>query len=211
MIALLVLAHPSGRSLACGGGLILLGAVLHLVSSGYLAKDETLSTSGPYRWVRNPFYLANGIIDIGLALAAWNWIVPAVYLPPMYLLVIPARVIGHEEPTLRRLFGSEYMEYGRVVPRFLPNPFARPAREGGRFAWRNLLENREVSRLLNTILLTAVIFFAWRLRENRWKPLDALREPLVATVTATGAGLYAVSIAFYLKKRASRKSRGAPD
>ncbi len=184
--------------------------MLHLLSSGALAKNEVLTTNGPYRWVRNPFYLANAIIDVGSAVAAWNWIVPAIYLPLMYFFVIPVRVIGHEEPTLRILFGAEYLEYCRVVPRFAPNPFARPARGEGGFAWRNLLENREVSRFLNTLLLTVLFFFAWRLRAKDWKPLDALREPLVTVAAAAGVGLYAISIVFYRKKRARHRDSATP-
>ena len=29
-------------------------------------------------------------------------------------------VIGYEEPTLRRRFGSAYLEYQRMVPRWIP-------------------------------------------------------------------------------------------
>ena len=35
-------------------------------------------------------------------------------------------VIGYEEPTLRRRFGSAYLEYRRAVPRWIPRPPRHP-------------------------------------------------------------------------------------
>ena len=35
-------------------------------------------------------------------------------------------VIGYEEPTLRRRFGSAYLEYRRAVPRWIPRPPRQP-------------------------------------------------------------------------------------
>ncbi|MGE5135693.1 MAG: methyltransferase family protein [Gemmatimonadota bacterium] len=74
--------------------------------------------AGPYRWVRNPIYLAALLIVLG---EAWLFLAP-------WLLVYAAGaavffhlfVIGYEERTLRRRFGAAYLEYQRAVPRWLP-------------------------------------------------------------------------------------------
>src|SRR4051812_38457467 len=49
-----------------GFGLAMVGAVLHLVSKAHLRQDKALTVAGPYRFTRNPFYLANLIAEIGL-------------------------------------------------------------------------------------------------------------------------------------------------
>jgi protein-S-isoprenylcysteine O-methyltransferase Ste14 len=73
---------------------------------------------GPYRWVRNPIYLAALLIVAG---EAWLFL----SLPLLaYLLVLglgfQVLVVGYEEPTLSRRFGAEYEAYRHRVPRWLP-------------------------------------------------------------------------------------------
>lgn len=74
--------------------------------------------AGPYRWVRNPIYLAALLIVLG---EAWLFLSLALltYAGAM-AVVFHLFVIGYEEPTLRRRFGSAYLEYQRMVPRWIP-------------------------------------------------------------------------------------------
>ncbi len=79
--------------------------------------------TGPYRWVRNPIYLAALLVvlgEAGLFLAPWLLVYAAAMAVTCHLFVI-----GYEEPTLRRRFGAAYLEYQRSVPRWLPR---RPRR-----------------------------------------------------------------------------------
>jgi protein-S-isoprenylcysteine O-methyltransferase Ste14 len=77
----------------------------------------TIVRSGPYRYSRNPIYVAFTLFQVGLA--AWVnsagvllALVPAVAL--MALLVIP-----REERYLEARFPSEYLPYKRAVRRWL--------------------------------------------------------------------------------------------
>jgi protein-S-isoprenylcysteine O-methyltransferase Ste14 len=74
--------------------------------------------AGPYRWVRNPIYLAALLIVLG---EAWLFLSLALlaYAGAMAVL-FHLFVVGYEEPTLRRRFGSAYLEYQRTVPRWVP-------------------------------------------------------------------------------------------
>ena len=74
--------------------------------------------AGPYRWVRNPIYLAALLIVLG---EAWLFLSLALlaYAGAM-AVVFHLFVIGYEEPMLRRRFGSAYLEYQRMVPRWIP-------------------------------------------------------------------------------------------
>ena len=80
-------------------------------------RDSALVTSGPYRFVRHPFYLAFllGLIGVGLAMA--NWFVWLVGVVPFGFIVARTRI---EEAKLVERFGIEYQEYMLRVGRFFP-------------------------------------------------------------------------------------------
>jgi len=74
--------------------------------------------TGPYRWVRNPIYLAALLIVLG---EAWLFLSPALLAYAGAVAVFfHLLVTGYEEPTLRRRFGGTYLEYRRTVPRWIP-------------------------------------------------------------------------------------------
>ena len=80
---------------------------------------------GPYRWVRNPIYLAALLVVLGEA-----WLFTSLRLLA-YAGVMAACfhlfVTGYEERTLARRFGPAYLEYRRAVPRWIPRKPAYPA------------------------------------------------------------------------------------
>lgn len=72
---------------------------------------------GLYRFTRNPMYVGVLSVILGQALGYGSRsvaIYAGVVFAAFYLLV---RL--YEEPTLRRLFGAQYEEYCRHVPRWL--------------------------------------------------------------------------------------------
>ena len=75
---------------------------------------------GPYRWVRNPIYVAALLIVLG---EAWLFHSTALVL---YAVALAAAfhllVVGYEEPRLRAKFGERYETYRRTVSRWLPRP-----------------------------------------------------------------------------------------
>ena len=79
---------------------------------------RSLVARGIYRRVRNPMYVAIGVILAGEAMlfGSTALIVYAVAL----MAVFHVFVVSYEEPTLRRLFGSPYDEYCARVPRWIP-------------------------------------------------------------------------------------------
>lgn len=81
--------------------------------------------SGPYRWLRNPIYLAALLIVAG---QAWLFLsLPLLAYAGGMALFFHLFVIGYEEPVLRRRFGAAYDRYRRTVPRWIPR---RPVASG---------------------------------------------------------------------------------
>ena len=73
---------------------------------------------GPYRWVRNPIYIAALLVVLG---EAWLFLsLPLLAYAGAMAVFFHLFVIGYEERTLRRRFGNAYLEYQRRVPRWLP-------------------------------------------------------------------------------------------
>jgi protein-S-isoprenylcysteine O-methyltransferase Ste14 len=73
--------------------------------------------SGPYRWSRNPIYLAFSVLQLGIACwlnSLWVLGTLATVFGLMTWVVIP-----REERYLERKFGAEYLEYKANVRRWL--------------------------------------------------------------------------------------------
>jgi protein-S-isoprenylcysteine O-methyltransferase Ste14 len=77
-----------------------------------------LVLGGPYRHVRNPIYVAVGIIYAGYFLWFGYWAI--LLYTGLALLGAHAFVVLYEEPALKRRFGASYEEYLRTVPRWVP-------------------------------------------------------------------------------------------
>jgi protein-S-isoprenylcysteine O-methyltransferase Ste14 len=117
--------------LGAGAILIFLAALLRTSATAFLRTtvvhdarqhSEVLVAGGPYRYVRNPLYLANIFLVAGLGVMAsrlgWGFMVLA-----MWLFVY--RLILREEEGLRREQGDSYAAYLKAVPRLWPSVVPR--------------------------------------------------------------------------------------
>lgn len=80
-------------------------------------KEHTLVTTGPYAYVRHPFYLAVALLLVANALATANWFILASGLTLFSLLVVRTDI---EEAKLIERFGPEYLAYVQRTGRFFP-------------------------------------------------------------------------------------------
>ena len=71
---------------------------------------------GPYRFTRNPIYLANTLLYVGLSLV-FNAVWPLLTLMPS-LLLLHWGVVLREERYLEGKFGEAYLAYKRRVRRW---------------------------------------------------------------------------------------------
>lgn len=80
-------------------------------------KEHTLVTSGPYRWVRHPFYVVVGLSLAAGSLATANWFILLAGILALGLIVLRTPI---EEEKLLARFGDEYRQYRERTGRFFP-------------------------------------------------------------------------------------------
>jgi protein-S-isoprenylcysteine O-methyltransferase Ste14 len=113
---------PGAALIALGAGLygwcLWLFATVGRGTPGPWDAPRRLVAVGPYRWVRNPIYLAALLVVVG---EAW-WFLSLALLEYAAVMAITCHlfVMVYEEPSLSRTFGDAYAEYRRAVPRWLP-------------------------------------------------------------------------------------------
>ena len=73
--------------------------------------------TGPYRFSRNPMYLALCLVALGIGVGLRSWIV--VLSAPVSLLAIHLLVVRREEAHLERALGAPYRAYRERVRRYL--------------------------------------------------------------------------------------------
>ena len=91
-------------------------------SFSIIPEARRLVTGGPYRFSRHPVYLGEVTTAIGVNLATAGWLRA---LAIAYFIACEVMRIRWEERILALAFPSDYPEYARRVPRYLPNPFRR--------------------------------------------------------------------------------------
>ena len=98
---------------------------MNLTDTVVTRREHTLITTGPYRWVRHPFYLATCQAIIADSLVTANWFLALTGTVVFTLLVIRTR---REEENLVKRFGDDYRRYMDSTSRFFPRlGAARPA------------------------------------------------------------------------------------
>lgn len=113
---------------------VLVGALLiwtfrslgkNLTDTVVTRKEATLVTTGPYRWVRHPFYVSFALAVLANSLATANWFLFAPGAAAFVMLVLRTRI---EEACLIERFGDDYRTYMNRTGRFFPR-FGGPARD----------------------------------------------------------------------------------
>lgn len=118
---------PTSMARILGAALIVMGAAVGFAAVHALRRagtnvrpdQPTLSvvTDGPYRWSRNPIYLAGLVVYLGVT-ALINGPAPVLLLFPMFAL-LRWGIVLREESYLSHKFGDAYGRYQGRVRRWL--------------------------------------------------------------------------------------------
>lgn len=129
ILLMLVYAHPTPLSLMSGLSLALCGEGVRLWGVS-IAGTETRTTGsvggthlfidGPFGYVRNPLYIGNMMMYVGVGIMANSLMPYLVILAFVFFLLQYTLIVTKEEEYLLTTFGDEYERYVHEVPRFLP-------------------------------------------------------------------------------------------
>jgi protein-S-isoprenylcysteine O-methyltransferase Ste14 len=105
-----------------GVSMFLLGLLFRIWAQQHLHYRLTvrkhLTNSGPYSFLRNPIYLGNILICLGLVVTSeLLWLVPITLI---YSFGIYSFVVSYEEGHLLEKYGETYRRYISEVPRWFP-------------------------------------------------------------------------------------------
>ena len=192
--------------LACGAAVAITGEIVRLITIGYEkirrgGKERQvfanrLAIVGMYGVVRNPLYLGNALIIVGMTMYMG---VPLAYfvVMPFFLFVYQAIVFAEEE-YLRNRFKSEYDQYCAQVNRFIPSlTSVGRSFSGLRFDWK-----RSFARDMGTavgLIMGLILVPIWRTYFlEGWAATKVIGVKLFA-VACVGGLLYAFLL--YLKRR----------
>jgi protein-S-isoprenylcysteine O-methyltransferase Ste14 len=153
-LLMLFLARPAPRSLLWGFSLVFAGQALRFWAVGCIGRYRgervtamSLTTWGPYAFVRNPLYVGNGLIGLGWGLTAGP--LPTVVFVITFVLLYTVLIVPHEESFLSEKFGAEYDRYRETTGRFFPRGWPK-GRIAGPFDKRVLWVSERYS-LLTTV------------------------------------------------------------
>jgi protein-S-isoprenylcysteine O-methyltransferase Ste14 len=122
LVPLPILPAPSIGAMVSFLALVLfIWAVVTITTAGSNVRTNlpttTIVESGPFRFTRNPIYLAMFLGLVGLAIAFGNFWLLLMLAP--FMVVIHYGVVAREEAYLERKFGDVYRGYRSRVRRWL--------------------------------------------------------------------------------------------
>jgi protein-S-isoprenylcysteine O-methyltransferase Ste14 len=120
-------------------------------TSGRNTKEQiadTLNTTGMYSVMRNPLYLGNFLMVLGVMIFLRVWWIPLIFI--LFFTLYYERIIFAEEMYLRQKFGQEYLDWASRTPAFIPRlkqwiPPSVP------FSWKKVLR-REYHGMFAVVL-----------------------------------------------------------
>lgn len=197
-------AAPRAPWVAVGIALIAAGGALHLWAKGCLHQNREVTTGGPYRFCRNPFYLANGLIDLGLCAVIGRWWIAAPYA--FLWIRVYIETIEREEGQMAERFGVAFRAYRERVPRLLPLRRPLPASGASAFSWRNpnLAVGSEYARLVRIAVAPMAILLCARLRARAFGAAGPVFDGASLALLAAVGLLWTVKTVLIRRSRRSR-------
>jgi hypothetical protein len=157
-ILLIFFAKPGMPGLLIGMFLIFLGESIRIWAAGHLQKNEMLTVSGPYSYVKNPLYIGSILITAGFCILADNiyLLAAASFMFCFHYIPYKKKVEGDR---LKKIFGSQYEDYDEKVPEYLPRWTPYP-HEKVSWQFKCFIENSEEGILL--IIIAGILLILSR-------------------------------------------------
>ncbi len=145
-------------------------------------RAEALNTTGIYSIVRNPLYLGNFIIILGVLLSIKVWWLIA--LGCLAFFIYMERIILAEETFLTETYGKDYTDWRAKTPAILPN-FKLWQKPELSFSWKTVMKREYpaliaigavffITEFLTDIFFEGENFRAWLADDFAWPLMFAV-------------------------------------
>jgi protein-S-isoprenylcysteine O-methyltransferase Ste14 len=157
-LLLVIFAKPQYPGILIGMVLIFLGEGIRIWAAGHLQKNEVLTVTGPYAYVKNPLYIGSILITAGFCILA-----DSVYLLAAAFFMFCFHYIPYKKKVegdrMKKIFGCQFDDYDGKVPDYLPRwtPYSN---EKISWQFRCFIENSEEGILL--IILAGIVLILSR-------------------------------------------------
>ena len=157
-LLLVIFAKPQYPGILMGMVLIFLGEGIRIWAAGHLQKNEVLTVTGPYAYVKNPLYIGSILITAGFCILA-----DSIYLLTAAFFMFCFHYIPYKKKVegdrMKKIFGSQFEDYDGKVPDYLPRwtPYSN---EKVSWQFRCFIENSEEGILL--IILAGIVLILSR-------------------------------------------------
>jgi protein-S-isoprenylcysteine O-methyltransferase Ste14 len=171
LLMMVIFASPSLPPFLAGVVILVIGELSRFWGVSYAGPltrvtggvgAPSLVVTGPFSYVRNPLYVGNILMYVGVgimagALSPWLVLSAAVYFIFQYSMIVSL-----EEEFLEKEFGEAYAEYRKNVPRFIPRltPWTAGAGTDQIPDWGGALRS-EKRTFQAMILVTLLIVVRW--------------------------------------------------
>jgi protein-S-isoprenylcysteine O-methyltransferase Ste14 len=168
LVLMVIFAQPTPLTMIMGFVVLALGEMMRFWGVAYAGSltrvtgsvgAPELIVSGPFAYVRNPLYVCNIMMYVGVGImsnALWPWLPIAAFCWFVFQYIV---IVKHEEEFLSTTF-AEYTAYRANVPRFLPRltPYKadaqarqKPDTDG---AWKSERRTLQAMSVVVTIIVT---------------------------------------------------------
>ena len=129
LILMLVFYNANLWSLTIGFAIAVAGEAIRLWGVSWTGSETRttgtvggtfLIISGPFAYVRNPLYVGNILIYLGLGIMSFAWFPYLQIVAILFFLFQYYLIVNEEEKYLKERFKEEYKEYCAKVPPFFP-------------------------------------------------------------------------------------------
>jgi len=168
LLATLILSRPTLWSITVGILVALAGELTRIWAVAYAGGATrtlepgvgNLITGGPFSYVRNPLYVGNFLLSLGICLAAWPWMPWMAFIFVFAFALQYGFIVAVEEDTIRQSLGETYDEYFRAVPRWLPRftPYPKRYPEKGDFRAGFRSDRRSIQTSCMVLVVIIIVY-----------------------------------------------------
>ena len=162
VMAILVIVFAHNPVFLPGLLFVAAGIAVRFWAAGTIAKNNVLTKSGPYSFMRNPLYFGSFLSALGTFVMIHNWWLMLAFL--VGFAIFYGATIKSEEEYLSGRYGEEFQEFKKAVPVFFPRITPAFTEIKSSYSWKRAFYNREHHSLICTIVVVGLIFAVAYLR-----------------------------------------------